>query len=61
MRQGNTPVLIMIRFPDRDPTGFSNSEPDPDRTGFWKNSTGLDMDTQTALITEVKCLNQGVF
>jgi len=22
--------------PDRDPTGFCNSEPDPDWTGFWK-------------------------
>jgi len=27
-------VLNMIRFPDRDPTGFCNSEQDPDRTGF---------------------------
>jgi len=26
----------MIRFPDRDPTGFCNSEQDPDWTGFWK-------------------------
>jgi len=26
----------MIRFPDRDPTGFCNSEPDPGRTGFRK-------------------------
>jgi len=26
----------MIRFPDRDPTGFSDSEPDPDWTGFRK-------------------------
>jgi len=22
--------------PDRDPTGFCISEPDPDRNGFWK-------------------------
>jgi len=29
-------VLNMILFPDRDPTGFCNSEPDPDWTGFWK-------------------------
>jgi len=26
----------MIRFPDRDPTGFCKSQPDPDRTGFRK-------------------------
>jgi len=51
----HTSVSNMIRFPDRDPTGFSNSEPDPDRTGFWKNSTGSDMDIQTALVTAVKC------
>jgi len=50
------PVLNMIRFPDRDPTGFCTSEPDPDRTGFRKNSTGSDMDIQTALITAEKCL-----
>jgi len=46
-----TPVFNMIRFPDRDPTGFCNSEPDPGRTGIRKNSTGSDMDIQTALIT----------
>jgi len=33
---GSEPVLNRIRFPDRDPTGFCNSEPDPDRTGFRK-------------------------
>jgi len=37
----------MNRFPDRNPTGFCNSELDPDRTGFRKNSTGSDMDIQT--------------
>jgi len=52
----HTPVLIMIRFPDRDPNGFCDSEPDSDQTGFRKNSTGSDMDIQTALITAVKCL-----
>jgi len=50
------PVLNMIRFPDRDPIGFCNSEPDPVRTGFRKKSNGSDMDIQTALITAVKCL-----
>ena len=50
----NTPVLKMIRFPDRDPTEFFISE--PDRTGFRKNFTGSDMDIQTAFITAVKCL-----
>jgi len=40
---GLIPVLNMIRFPDRDPTGFSNSEPDPDRTGFRKNANVSDM------------------
>jgi len=47
-------VLNMIRFPDHDPTGFGNSE--PDRTGFQKSSTGSDMNIQTVLITAVKCL-----
>jgi len=46
-------VLNMIRFQDRDPTGFCNSEPDPDWTGFRKNSTGSDVDIQTAFITAV--------
>ena len=45
----------MIRFPDLDPTGFCNSEPEPDRTGFRKNSTGSYMDIQTSLTTAVKC------
>jgi len=48
-----------IRFPDRDPTGFCNSELDLDRSGFRKNSTGSDTDIQTALITAVKCLMRG--
>ena len=44
-------VLNIIRFPDRDPTGFCHSEPDLEETGFWKkNSTGSDMDIQTASI-----------
>jgi len=34
--QGWPTVLNMIRSPDRDPTGFCVSEPDPDWTGFWK-------------------------
>jgi len=51
-----TPVLNMIQFPDRDPTGFCNSEPDADRTRFWKNSTGSELDILTALITAIKCL-----
>jgi len=54
-------VLNMIRFLDRDPTGFCNSEPDPGWTGFRKISTGSDMDIQTALITAVKCLIRGFF
>jgi len=33
------PVLNMIRFLDRHPTGFCNSEADPGWTGFWKIST----------------------
>ena len=37
-----TTMLNMIRFPGCVPTGFCNS--DPDWTGFWKNSTGSDMD-----------------
>jgi len=46
----------MIRSPDRDPTGFCPSEPDPVGLDFEKNSTGSDMDIQTALITAVNCL-----
>jgi len=47
----------MIRFQDRDPTGFCNAELDPDRTGYpKKNLSGSDMDSHTALITAVKCL-----
>ena len=46
----------MIRFPDRDPTGFGNSEPDPGGTGFRKKSNGSDVDIQIALITAEKCL-----
>jgi len=52
----STSVLNMIRFPDCDTPGFCTSDPDPDRTGFRKNSTGSDMDIQTALIILVKCL-----
>jgi len=48
--------MIQFSFPDLDPTGFCNSEPEPDRTGFRQNSTGSDMDIQTALIAAVKCL-----
>jgi len=36
----NMAVLNLIRFPDRDPTGFCNSDPD----GFRKNSTESGMD-----------------
>jgi len=60
-RQSNVKqVLNMIQFPDHDPTGFCNSEPDPDRSGFRKKLTGSDMDIQTAFIT-VKCLIRGFF
>jgi len=51
----------MFQFTDRDPTGFCNSEPDTDQTGFRKNATGSNMDVQTALITTVKCLIRGFF
>ena len=43
----------MIRLPDRDTTGFCTSEPDLDWTGFWKNSTGSDMDIQTGVSSSV--------
>jgi len=33
----HVPVFNLIRFPDRNPTEFRNSEPDPYRTGFRKN------------------------
>jgi len=54
-------VLNMIQFPDRDPTGFCNSEPDPGRTGFRNNSSGSDMDIQTAFVTAAKWFNQSFF
>jgi len=44
------------QFSDRDPTGFCNSEPDPDWIRIPKNSTGSDMDVQTALVTAAKYL-----
>jgi len=31
-------VLNLIRFPDRDPTGFCKSEPDPDWAGYRKKA-----------------------
>ena len=34
-----TAVLNMIRFPDRDPTGFCNAEPDPVGVDFEKNNS----------------------
>jgi len=34
------PVLNMIWFPDRDPTGFCTSEPDPDWLDFEKTQPG---------------------
>jgi len=34
-------VLNMIRFPDRDPTGFCNSEQDPDWTEFKKTNNRI--------------------
>jgi len=56
-----SPELNTIRFPDRDPTGFCNSEPDLDWIGFRKNSTGSDMDIRTALITACLMLTQSFF
>jgi len=46
-------VWNIIRYLDRDQTGFCNSEKDPDRTSLKKNSAGSDTDIQTALITAV--------
>jgi len=58
---GRATVLKMIRFPDRDPTGFCNSEPDLNRSGFRQNSTGSDTDIQSALNTAAKCLIRDFF
>ena len=60
-RFGHSTVLNRIRFPGRDPTGFCNSELDPDRTEFRKNSTESDTDVQSALINAVKCLIREFF
>jgi len=49
------------QFPDRYPTGFCNSEPDPVWTEFRKTSTGSNMDIQTVSITAVWCLIRGCF
>ena len=46
----------MIRFPDRDTTRILQFRTGSGRTGFWKYSTGSNLDIQTALITAVKCL-----
>ena len=48
-------VLNMNRCLDRDSTAFCNSEPDLDRRRFRKNSTGADMDIQSALFNADKC------
>jgi len=60
-RFGHSTVLNRIRFLGRDPTGFCNSELDPDRTEIWKNSTESDTDVQSALINAVKCLIREFF
>jgi len=51
----------MIRFPDRDPTEFCNSEPDPDWTGFWKNSTWSDIGYPNCFDHCSIMLNQRIF
>jgi len=55
------PVLNMIRFPDRDPTGFCNSEPDPDRTGFGKKLYRIRYGYPNCFDHCSQMLNQGVF
>jgi len=51
----------MIRFPDRDPTGFCNSEPEPDRTGFWKTRNPIRYGYPNCIDHCSKMLDQKVF
>jgi len=58
---GYTPVLNMIRSPDRDPTGFCTSEPEPDWTGFWKKLNRIRYGYPNCIDHCSKMLNQRVF
>jgi len=54
-------VLNMIRFLDRDPTGFCTSEQDPDWTGFWKKLNRIRYGYPNCIDHWSKMLNQSVF
>ena len=55
------PVLNMIRFPDRDPTGFCTLEPDPDWTGFWKKLNRIRYGYPTCIDHWSKLVDQSFF
>jgi len=57
----NSAVLNMIRSPDRDPPDSALQNRMRIELEFEKNTTGSDMDIQTALITAVKCLTRVFF
>jgi len=54
-------VLNMIRFLDRDPTGFCNSEPDPGWTGFRKYLYRIEYGYPNSVDHCSQMLNQRVF
>ena len=58
---GSGPVLNMIRFPDHDPTGFCNSEPDPDWSGFCKNLHRIGYGCPNCVDHCSRMLNQSFF
>jgi len=53
--------VYMIRFPDRDPTRFCNSEPDPGWTGFWKKLNRIRYGYPNCTDHCSKLLNQSFF
>ena len=55
------PVFNTIGFPDRDPTGFCNSEPDPDWTGSRKNRYRNGYGYQNCVDHCSRMLNQRFF
>jgi len=55
------PVLNMIRFPDRNQTGFCNSKPDPDRKKFRKTLNRIRYGYPNCIDHCSKMLDQSFF
>jgi len=59
--RSSPPVLNMIRFPDRDPTGFCNWEPEPDRLDSEKKINRIRYGYPNCIGHCSKMLNQSFF